>query len=128
MSFIFFLLYKEQKNRGNWLAYVSLDYQVAPDLNPSAARPKTFWKWNWNNLKQRVWHFPMCDHATISLYVQHNGALVSLTLSDGISMCQFKGFQSNILGNLFITNAAMFKALVCTENGRDVLRLQFKID
>jgi hypothetical protein len=45
--------------------------------------------------------------------VQHNGALVSLTLSDGISMCQFKGFQSNILGNLFITNAAMFKALVC---------------
>jgi hypothetical protein len=70
----------------------------------------------------------MCDHATISLYVQHNGALVSLTLSDGISMCQFKGFQSNILGNLFITNAAMFKALVCTENGRDVLRLQLKID
>jgi hypothetical protein len=29
---------------------------------------------------------------------------------------------------LFITNAAMFKALVCTENGRDVLRLQLKID
>lgn len=69
----------------------------------------------------------MCDHATISLYVQHNSALVSLTLSDGISVCQFKGFQSNILGNLFITNAAMFKALVCTEIGRHVLRLQLKI-
>lgn len=70
----------------------------------------------------------MSDHAKISLYVQHNSALVSLTLSDGISMCQFKGFQSNILGNLFITNAAMFKALVCTENGRTILRLQLKTD
>lgn len=37
-----FLLYQEHKNRGSWLAYLSLDYQVAPDLNPSAAHPKTF--------------------------------------------------------------------------------------